>query len=129
MDPTRPPPSPRPRRAFTLIEVLVALAVIALLVALLLPAVQKVRAAAAATKCRNNLKQLGLALHAYHDARGRLPPGMSSAAEPYLSWLARTLPYLEQGALWQQAEEAYRLDNDFLSPSHAARATVVAAFA
>jgi prepilin-type N-terminal cleavage/methylation domain-containing protein/prepilin-type processing-associated H-X9-DG protein len=119
-------------RGFTLLELLVVIAVMALLTGLVLAAVQRVRASAARTRCADNLRQLGLALHGYDATHHRLPPGMTldggRAAEPYLSWLARILPHLEQDALWRQVEEGYRQDKNFLSPLHPARSTVVPIF-
>jgi prepilin-type N-terminal cleavage/methylation domain-containing protein len=95
------------RRAFTLVELLVTIAIIGVLIALLLPAVQQVREAARRSQCSNHLRQIGLALHNYHDAHRVFPPGYLHRPSPQgnaagFGWAAMLLPYLEQPALYAE---------------------------
>jgi prepilin-type N-terminal cleavage/methylation domain-containing protein/prepilin-type processing-associated H-X9-DG protein len=103
------------RTAFTLLELLVVLAIIGVLIGLLLPAVQKIRDAAGRIKCANNLRQIGLALHNYNDTLGQFPPGLQGWQSPwekppnkgthfFWSWLAELLPYVEQDSLYNQGD-------------------------
>jgi prepilin-type N-terminal cleavage/methylation domain-containing protein/prepilin-type processing-associated H-X9-DG protein len=100
------------RWGFTLIELLVVIAIIAVLIGLLLPAVQKVREAADRAKCQNNLHQQGIALHAYHDSYGSFPPACDANVGPrstwqkywYLSWQSRLMPFIELDNTWKQTD-------------------------
>ncbi len=115
-------PRPDGRRALSLVELLVVVAIVATLIALLLPAVQRVRAAAQRTACLNNLKQLGLAAHGYANSQRALPPGCSyrngTDPQPHLTWMARLLPHLENDALWRDCVRAFEQDRFFQSPPH-----------
>jgi prepilin-type N-terminal cleavage/methylation domain-containing protein len=121
----------RGMRAFTLIELLVVIAIIAILIALLLPAVQQAREAARRTQCRNNLHQLGLALHNYHDTHRVFPPlGIAiwvgsggdndcwSGNGTYWSWVAMVLPFLDEAAIYNAS--------NFNLPSYGAAANTTA---
>ncbi|MCS7016137.1 MAG: DUF1559 domain-containing protein [Gemmatales bacterium] len=110
------------RRAFSLLELLVVIGILSLLLALLLPAVQRVREAANRLRCSNNLRQIGLGLHHYHHDYEVLPPGTTSGKRgevyPYMSWMARLLPYVEQMDAWRLAEQEYHEFRYPFRPQH-----------
>jgi prepilin-type N-terminal cleavage/methylation domain-containing protein/prepilin-type processing-associated H-X9-DG protein len=105
----------RLRQAFTLIELLVVIAIIGVLIAVLLPAVQKARDAASRVSCQNNLKQIGLAVQSYHDAKKRLPsnqrPTSAASNTVRIRWFTQILPYIEQGALFNNYDESSNWDS------------------
>jgi prepilin-type N-terminal cleavage/methylation domain-containing protein len=111
-----------PRPAFTLVELLVVLAIIGVLLALTASAVQRVRSTAARILCADRLRQLGLALHAYHGTHSVFPPGTTRDLEGgehrNMSWHTRILPYLEQDTLWKRSLDAYAIEPRFSYPPH-----------
>jgi prepilin-type processing-associated H-X9-DG protein len=109
------------------------MAIIAILVALMVPAIQKMRDAALRVSCMNNLKQLGVACHGYHNANRSLPAGMryQRGKDPNLfsTWLAQVLPYVEQDNLWKRSQVAYtQSSNPFKNPPHVGLSTAIPTF-
>jgi prepilin-type N-terminal cleavage/methylation domain-containing protein/prepilin-type processing-associated H-X9-DG protein len=118
----------KPRSGLTLIELLIVLVILAVLAGLLLSGIQMAREAASRARCANNLKEIGLACHAYHDAAGSFPPGYRAchhpnpmATSPGWGWATYLLPYLEQQALFQQIDHHLPIEN----PVNGARETRV----
>jgi prepilin-type N-terminal cleavage/methylation domain-containing protein/prepilin-type processing-associated H-X9-DG protein len=121
--------SPR-GRGFTLIELMVVLAIIGVLLALLLAAIQRAREAASRAACLSNLRQVGLALQHFHDDNRAFPPGVSSPGRsnpyPWIGWHARILPYVENAPLWATVAPAFAINPDFrINPPHVAVSTVI----
>ena len=106
----------RKRRGFTLIELLVVIAIIAILIALLLPAVQQAREAARRSTCKNNLKQIGLALHNYHDVFGTFPIG-SQVTYYRANWRSAILPYIDQAPAYNKLTQVASSQHGFAAGS------------
>lgn len=117
------------RQAFTLLELLVVIAIIGVIISLMLPAVQRVRDASLRVSCSDHLRQIGLALHQYHDTHHVLPPGMTGGGKgsySFLGWEARLLPFIEQNSLWQATQLAYKqAPKPFDNPPHIGLDTVI----
>src|SRR5437868_2952930 len=101
-----------PRQAFTLIELLVVISIIGVLIGLLMPAVQKARDAAARSTCANNIKQIGLGLHNYHDAFKSFPGNVTTDSQGLVRerWFVKILPYVDQGNLFKRYAEDLNYD-------------------
>src|SRR6516162_2040974 len=114
------------RLGFTLIELLVVIAIIAVLVALLLPAVQQAREAARRSQCKNNLKQLGLAMHNYHDLYKDFPMGgWISGSKDVGSYMVRILPYVDQAPLYSLINFSINVDSQILPNGQALATTII----
>jgi prepilin-type processing-associated H-X9-DG protein len=121
----------RSASGFTLAELAVALAIVIVLLAIMLPAIAKAREAANCHKCQDNLRQIGVALHAYHHFEGALPPALRVVKDPFpfMSWQARILPWIDEGVLWTQTQQAFTQDLHFWTPPHhVARTTIVSLY-
>jgi prepilin-type N-terminal cleavage/methylation domain-containing protein len=105
---------------FTLIELIVVLAIISVIMGLILASLQRSRLAAARSSCQNNLRQLGLASQNYINQYDHLPPGNSGnpSPTPYLGWLPHLLPYIDQADIYKQSQSAFLVDKDFRDPPH-----------
>lgn len=126
-------PTSRRARGFTLVEILLAIGIVGLLVGLSLPAIQYAREAGRRTHCLNNLRQIGLALHAHHDIHGCIPPrplsGQPDDPNKLLHWTAIILPQMDQQPLWSISEQACRIDHySNHDPPHVGHSTVVRSY-
>jgi len=122
------------RRAFTLVELLVVCGIIILLLAMALPAIQRIRASSDKLACQNKLHQMGVAFHLYHSDFQRLPPGVTDFSDPFsppmpfLAWSARLLPYLEMDDIWKQITLNYQTSKQFVTAPHLIRFRPLALF-
>lgn len=112
------------RRGYSLVETLVVIGIIGTLVGLILPAISMARNAAYGARCRNNMRQIGIALTGFHDQRRCLPPGTSGPPYSYLGWGSYLLPFVDNIPLWQQTEAAFQSSASFMNdPPHVGSST------